>query len=87
MITATTDEKKLPNGNSFFIPVVSLDVSKTLKVTADDNSMFADFLAWLDNYNQYILNLWSEKANSKMEDDDVDVVDTLVDIEVEDVGC
>jgi hypothetical protein len=87
MITATTDEKKLPNGNSFFIPVVSLDVSKTLKVTADDNKMFADFLAWLDNYNQYILNLWSEKANSKMEDDDVDVVDTLVDIEVEDVGC
>ena len=43
-------------------------------------------LAWLDNYNQYILNLWQEKANSKMEDDDVDVVDNLVDIEVEDVG-
>ena len=45
--------------------------------------MFADFLAWLDNYNQYILNLWSEKANSKMEDDDMDMVDNLVDIEVE----
>jgi hypothetical protein len=87
MITATTDEKKLPNGNSFFIPVVSLDVSNSLEVTADDQSMFGDFLAWLDNYNQYILNLWSEKANSKMEDDDVDMVDTLVDIEVEDVGC
>ena len=43
--------------------------------------------AWLDNYNQYILNLWQEKANSRMEDDDVDVVDNLVDIEVEDVGC
>jgi len=48
---------------------------------------FADFLAWLDNYNQYILNLWQEKANSRLEDDDVDVVDNLVDIEVEDVGC
>ena len=56
-------------------------------MTDDDQNMFADFLAWLDNYNQYILNLWSEKANSKMEDDDVDMVDTLVDIEVEDVGC
>ena len=87
MITATTDEKKLPNGNSFFIPVVSLDVSKSIEVTDDDQNMFADFLAWLDNYNQYILNLWQEKANSRMEDDDVDVVDTLVDIEVEDVGC
>ena len=87
MITATTDEKKLPNGNSFVIPVVSLDVSKSIEVTDDDQNMFADFLAWLDNYNQYILNLWQEKANSRMEDDDVDVVDTLVDIEVEDVGC
>ena len=87
MITATTDEKKLPNGNSFFIPVVSLDVSKSIEVTDDDQNMFADFLAWLDNYNQYILNLWQEKANSRMEDDDVDVVDNLVDIEVEDVGC
>ena len=66
---------------------MSLDVSNSLEVTADDQSMFGDFLAWLDNYNQYILNLWSEKANSKMEDDDVDMVDTLVDIEVEDVGC
>jgi len=62
---------------------VSLDVSKTLEVTSDDQSMFGDFLAWLDNYNQYIMNLWSEKANSKMEDDDIDVVDNLVDIEVE----
>jgi hypothetical protein len=66
---------------------VSLDVSKSIEVTDDDQNMFADFLAWLDNYNQYILNLWQEKANSRMEDDDVDVVDNLVDIEVEDVGC
>ena len=86
MITASTDERKLPNGNSFFVPVVSLDVSKTLDVTQEDQTIFADFLAWLDNYNNYILNLWSEKANARMSDEDTSVVDDLVDIEVEEVA-
>jgi len=40
-------------------------------------------MAWVDNYNSYIANTWSEKANSHMDDDDVDVVDSLVDIEIE----
>ena len=86
MITASTNERKLPNGNSFFVPVVSLDVSKTLDVTQEDQTIFADFLAWLDNYNNYILNMWSEKANARMSEEDTSVVDDLVDIEVEEVA-
>jgi len=86
MITASTDERKLPNGNSFFVPVVSLDVSKTLDITQEDQKIFGDFIAWLDNYNTYILNLWSEKANARMSDEDTSVVDDLVDIEVEEVA-
>ena len=86
MITASTDERKLPNGNSFFVPVVSLDVSNTLDVTQEDQTIFADFLAWLDNYNNYILNMWSEKANARMSEEDTSVVDDLVDIEVEEVA-
>ena len=86
MITASTDERKLPNGNSYFVPVVSLDVSKTLDVTQEDQTIFADFLAWLDNYNNYILNMWSEKANARMSEEDTSVVDDLVDIEVEEVA-
>ena len=33
LITANTEERKLPNGNSFYLPVVSLDVSQTLSLT------------------------------------------------------
>jgi len=40
-------------------------------------------MSWVDNYNNYIINAWAEKANALMEDDDIDVVDDLVDIEVE----
>ena len=56
MITANTDEKKLPNGNSFFVPVVSLNVSDTINISAEDQNMFGDFLSWIDNYNSYIVN-------------------------------
>lgn len=83
MITANTDERKLPNGSSFFVPVVSLDVSKTIQLTDEDQTMFADFMSWIDNYNNYIVNAWSEKANSHIDEEDADVVDDLVDIEIE----
>lgn len=84
IITANTAERKIPTGASFYVPVASLDVSNTIELTEQDQVLFGDFMAWIDNYNNYIVNAWSEKANSKMEDEDVDVVDGIVDIEVED---
>jgi len=83
MITANTNERKMPNGNSFFIPVVSLDVTKTIETSQEDHTLFADFMSWIDNYNNYVVNAWSEKVNSKLEDGDAEVLDDLIDIEVE----
>ena len=80
---ANTEERKMPNGNSFFIPVVSLNIHDVVNVTPDDNNMFTDFLAWVDNYNSYISNAWAENANAKLEDGDAEVLDDLVDIEVD----
>jgi hypothetical protein len=84
IITANTAERKIPTGASFYVPVASLDVTNTIELTDADQVLFGDFIAWIDNYNNYIVNAWAEKANSKMQDDDVDVVDDLVDIEIED---
>lgn len=84
MITANTEERKLPNGSSFYLPVVSLDVTNTLNLTDSEQEMFASFMGWVDNYNTYIINSWAEKAKDEMSDEDVDVVDGLVDIDIED---
>ena len=81
IITANTQERKLPNGNAFYLPTVSLDVSKTIDITDKDQEMFMDFMSWVDNYNSYIANTWAEKANSSMEEDDEVMVAELVDIE------
>jgi len=84
LFTANTNERKMPNGNIFFIPVVSLDVTKTLEVTNDDHVLFADFMSWVTNYNEYIINTYAEKASSK-NDTDLDEVDIdgVVDVEFE----
>ena len=55
-----------------------------MSIDKEEQQLFGDFVSWIDNYNSYILNSWSEKANAKMEDDDVDVVDDIVDIEIDD---
>lgn len=83
LITANTEERKLPNGNSFYLPVVSLDISNTLSVTNEEQETFANFMAWVDNYNTYIINAWAENVKDDMSDDDVDVVDGLVDIDID----
>ena len=57
-----------------------------MSIEETEHSIFSDFLSWIENYNTYILNAWTDKANEKMEEDDIDVVDDLVDIEVEEVA-
>jgi hypothetical protein len=84
IITANTEERKIPTGAVFYLPVVSLDVTKTLDLTDKEQSMFGDFMQWVNNYNEYIINAWAEKANSHNDEDDEVIVDGIVDIEVED---
>ena len=83
-VTLNTEERKLPNGNSFYLPVTSLDVTNVIELTQDDQVKFADFMAWVTNYNEYIINTYAEKASAKGDSDldDVDI-DGVVDIEFE----
>jgi hypothetical protein len=86
IVTANTEEKKLPNGSSFYLPITSLDVSKSIELTKEDQTTFGDFVAWVQNYNEYILNSWSENANRDMGSDDIDTVDSFVDVDMEEVA-
>jgi len=83
IITANTEERTIPTGAKYYVPISSLDLTKTVEITQDDQSLFGDFSSWVDNYNNYIINQWAEKANARMEEDDIDVVDDLVDIEID----
>jgi len=83
-MNVTASEQKLPNGDSYYLPVVALDLINTIDATEEDQNTFNDFIAWVDNYNTYVSSAWSDKARSTMDEEDVDVVDALVDIDDED---
>ena len=79
-IECATEEKKLPNGNSFYLPSVSLNLTDTVKLTQEDQDMFGNFIQWVDNYNDYIISSWDEKSR-KNEEVDNEVVDDIIDSE------
>ena len=83
IITANPDERKLPNGNSFFLPMVSLDVTNSVEVTQEDQDKFSDFMSWVSNYNEYIINAYAEKASPHNDEDDAAITDGMIDIELE----
>tara|TARA_R100001377_G_C3185569_1_gene108403 strand:+ start:473 stop:1375 length:903 start_codon:yes stop_codon:yes gene_type:complete len=76
-----TEEKKIPTGNSFYLPTVNVDATKSITLIEKDQDMFADFMAWVQNYNEYITGEWQKKASSTMTDEQMEVVETFVDIE------
>ena len=84
-VTLNTEEQKLPNGNSFYLPVTSLDVTNTLEISQADQDMFLDFMTWVENYNEYIISAYSEKAASRAdaELDDIGGLDDILDIELD----
>jgi hypothetical protein len=83
MISATTEERTIPTGAVYYLPVVALDVTKTIELTQKEQGLFTDFLQWVQNYNEYIINSWQEKASSYDDEDDIEIVDGIVDIELE----
>ncbi|MEK9700312.1 MAG: hypothetical protein VW270_31310 [Candidatus Poseidoniales archaeon] len=62
---------------------MALDLNETLDVQDAEQETFANFLAWVENYNEYIKGAWNDNAY-KNDDTDTDTVESFVDIDAED---
>jgi len=85
MISAFTEEQPLPNGSSFYLPRFDIDMTNSLEVTNEEQKRFADFLGWVQNYNEYIINEYSKRAIERNDDDEEEYafVSDIVDIDTE----
>jgi hypothetical protein len=81
-IELESKEVPLPNGSSFYVPLPSLNLNDTLDMDNDAQENFANFLAWIENYNSYILNAWDENMH-KNEDLDSDGIEEFVDVDAD----
>ena len=84
-ITLNTEERKLPNGNSFYLPTYTLDLQNHVEVSKEDQDTFINFMAWIDNYNTYIYNEWDMKTKKELNKDDMETVDEFIDVDTEEV--
>jgi len=78
------EEQSLPTGATYFLPTAVLDISSTLELTDADSTLFGDFNAWVDNYNEYIVkefNKLSQPAEASA--DELEIAEEFVDVEVE----
>ncbi len=83
-IALSTEANSLANGSTFYLPSPTLDLSKTIEVGDDDQTMFANLVLWVKNYNDYILNQWDENAHSREEVDKA-VLDDFIEIDSDEV--
>jgi len=81
-IECGTDERSIPTGAKFYLPTTSLDITKSIDLTEEDQTKFGDFLEWINNYNDYIVSAWNEKRTEKVKAEDDALVEDFIDIEV-----
>ena len=87
-IQLETEEKALPNGDSYFLPLATLDLSSSVPLTEEDQKIFADFNTWIDNYNDYIVKQHNDARANGAGDTavDADLVEEFVDVEIKDAA-
>jgi len=83
-INCGTEEHSLPTGASFFLPTQSIDWNNSVDLAEDDQKKFADFIEWIGNYNQYIVNAYNENmGKQRMSADDESLVEEFIEIDEE----
>jgi len=80
-IALETEERKLPNGNVFYLPVSTLDVANKIDLSDEDQVIFGDFMSWIQNYNQYIVGEWDANVGGNASQDMKDIVEDFVEVD------
>jgi hypothetical protein len=81
-VELSTTDVQLPNGNSYYVPVSSVDMDTSHSITKEDQDTFSMFMDWIDGYNRYILKAWAENNS---QDDSYDDADTALAGEISNV--
>lgn len=82
-IVLGAEEQTLPTGASYYLPTATLDLSTTIDLTDKDQVLFADFNAWIDNYNEYIVKEFNDNAKSQPDAELAEIVEEFIEVEAE----
>jgi len=80
-IDLATEERKLPNGNVFYLPTSTLDIANKVDLSEADQATFGDFMSWIQNYNQYIVKEWDANMGGNATADMKDIVNDFIEVD------
>jgi len=81
-INCGTEERTLPTGASFYLPTAKLDLSNTIDLVEEDQTSFSNFIDWIGNYNQYIVDAHNENmGKQRLSKEDESLVDEFIQID------
>ena len=85
-IKLSSEERPLPNGDSFYLPRVSLDLSNKLDLQDSDEETFSNFLEWVKDHNSYVLSRWDQSHVDDVDPDVKELVDEFIDVASEEAA-
>lgn len=69
--------------NNWYVPTQTIDWKDNVDLAEEDHQIFSDFMEWIGNYNEYIVNAHKEKGATKVSQDDATLVDEFINIDGE----
>ena len=69
----------MPNGNKY--AVIQASLGEMVTITEADNDALKDFVSYVENQNDYILNKWDETHVQKLDSESSKIVSNIVDLE------
>ena len=80
-LDCATDERKMPNGNTYYVPNVNLDTTEVLPIGEDIQDTFRSFVDWVTNYNEYITSEWEDKHVNNLSSEDASLVEEFITVD------
>ena len=71
----------MPNGNTYYVPSVSLNMKDTVTIDEGVQDIFRDLVAWITNYNEYITSEWEEKHVNNLSSEDASLVEEFITVD------
>ena len=69
----------MPNGSKYAVFQASL--GEMVALTESDNEALKDFVSYVEDQNDYILNKWDETHVEKLDSESSKIVSNIVDLE------
>lgn len=81
-IVVTSAEREAV-GNTYYVPVCSVDFDSSFDMTPETQDNFRNFKAWVENFNNWVLSEWNNKHEESISDEDKEITESIVHIDIE----